>query len=101
MMTIEGAMAGIEKRMAHAGGLHAKVLFDFGDDGKIFADTTVSPPVLSQEDGDADLTLVTSLDTFEKILAGEQDPNLAVMFGKLKIRGSMGLAMKLGALLEG
>jgi putative sterol carrier protein len=99
-MTLDDVMADIEKRMAGAGRIQARALFDFGEEGKILADTTVSPPVLTQGDGEADVTLVADLDTFGKILRGEQDPNLAVMFGKLKIRGSMGLAMKLGALLE-
>jgi putative sterol carrier protein len=40
------------------------------------------------------------LQTFENILAGSQDPNLAFMMGKLKIKGSMGLAMKLNGILE-
>ena len=31
---------------------------------------------------------------------GTQDPNIAFMMGKLKVKGSMGLAMKLNGILE-
>jgi putative sterol carrier protein len=34
-------------------------------------------------------------ETFEKIVAGEQNPTTAYMTGKLKIKGDMGAAMKL------
>jgi putative sterol carrier protein len=45
--------------------------------------------------GDPDVTITTSQETFEKIVAGEQNPTSAYMTGKLKIKGDMGAAMKL------
>jgi putative sterol carrier protein len=42
-----------------------------------------------------DCTLSASEETFEKIVAGEQNPTTAYMTGKLKIKGDMGAAMKL------
>jgi putative sterol carrier protein len=44
---------------------------------------------------DADTTISASSETFEKIVAGEQNPTTAYMTGKLKIKGDMGAAMKL------
>jgi putative sterol carrier protein len=44
---------------------------------------------------DADATITTSQDVFEKIIAGEQNPTSAYMTGKLKLKGDMGAAMKL------
>jgi putative sterol carrier protein len=46
------------------------------------------------EDG-VDATITTSEETFEKIVAGEQNPTTAYMTGKLKLKGDMGAAMKL------
>jgi putative sterol carrier protein len=45
--------------------------------------------------GDADCTFAASEESFEKIVAGEQNATTAYMTGKLKIRGDMGAAMKL------
>lgn len=99
-MSLDEVISKIKQKMALAAGLNAKIKFDFGDDGVIFADTTVSPPTITEQDGDADTTLSCSLATFEAILNGTQDPNIAFMMGKLKIKGSMGLAMKLNGILE-
>lgn len=99
-MSLELLVEKIKPKMARAVGLNAKVKFNFGEDGILFVDTTISPPSISHEDGDADTTFSTSLETFQKILDGTQDPNLAFMMGKLKISGSMGLAMKLNSILE-
>ncbi len=46
-------------------------------------------------EGDADATISTNEETFEKIRSGEQNPTTAYMTGKLKIKGDMGAAMKL------
>lgn len=45
--------------------------------------------------GDADCTFSASEESFQKIVAGEQNPTTAYMTGKLKIKGDMGAAMKL------
>ena len=99
-MSLDAITDKMKQKMALASELEAKVKVDFGGDGKIFVDTTQSPPVVNHDDEDADLTLETSLETFQGILDGTQDPNIAFMMGKLKVKGNMGLAMKLNAILE-
>jgi putative sterol carrier protein len=99
-MSFDAIKNKIEGKLNKAAGLRGRFKFDFEDEGLIFVDTTVSPPVLSLEDVDADVTLMTSVATFEAIMEGRQDPTLAFMTGKLKIKGSMGLAMKLNSFLE-
>ena len=99
-MSLEIVIGEIKQKMKMAPPVNARVKFDFGDEGVVFIDGTKSPPEISQEDGEADTTLISSLDTFQAILNGTQDPNIAFMMGKLKVKGSMGLAMKLNAILE-
>ena len=99
-MSIESLTAAIKEKMALASGLNAKVKFDFGQEGRIFVDTTQSPPIINNDDEQADTTLACSMETFEGILNGTQDPNVAFMLGKLKVTGSMGLALKLNSILE-
>ena len=99
-MSLEAVTGQIKQKLEFAPPIDAKIKFDFGDDGVIFVDATQSPPALSHDDEDADCTLTCSIDTFEGVLNGTQDPNIAFMMGKLKVAGSMGLAMKLNAILE-
>lgn len=51
-------------------------------------------------DEEAEVTLTASRETFEGILNGSVNPTTAFMMGKLKIDGSMGLAMQLGSALS-
>lgn len=99
-MSLDDAKNRIQKKLTLAANLNARVKLDFGDEGHIFIDATQNPPLMSDEDGDADVTLLCSLDTFTGFLNGSQNPSLAFMMGKLKVKGSMGLAMKLNAILE-
>lgn len=50
-------------------------------------------------DEPAEVTLTANRETFEGILNGDVNPTTAFMTGKLKLDGSMGLAMKLGSAL--
>jgi putative sterol carrier protein len=50
---------------------------------------------VTEGEGTGDVTISASEESFEKIVAGEQNPTTAYMTGKLKIKGDMGAAMKL------
>jgi putative sterol carrier protein len=50
---------------------------------------------VAEEAGEGDVTISASEESFEKIVAGEQNATTAYMTGKLKIKGDMGAAMKL------
>lgn len=50
-------------------------------------------------DEEADVTLTAEADVFRSILDGDTNPTMAFMTGKLKVDGSMGMAMKLGSVL--
>lgn len=70
------------------------------DDMNIVIDGTAGANKISQEDRDADCTISTSLDTLRKLQSGDLNPMMAVMSGKIKIKGDMSLAMKLQSLLS-
>lgn len=99
-MSLESITEKIRQKISMAHGIDASIKFDFGDDGVIFIDANQSPATVSHDDDDADTTFSCSLEVFEKIVSGEQDPNIAFMMGKIKIRGNMGLALKLNSILE-
>ena len=65
------------------------------DQGNIF----INPKgEVSNEDGDADATLKMDADDLARMMTGDLSPMTAFMFGKLKISGDMGVAMKLQSL---
>ncbi|MDO5646405.1 SCP2 sterol-binding domain-containing protein [Paracoccus sp. (in: a-proteobacteria)] len=51
-------------------------------------------------DDETDVTLTASVETFEGIINGTVNPTAAFMMGKLKIDGSLPVAMQLGAALS-
>ncbi len=99
-MSLDTITDAIRTRLANASSLNATVKFDFGDNGIIHVDATQSPPVISFDDAEAVTTLACTLETFQAILDGNKDPNVAYLMGQLKIRGSMGVALKLNGFLE-
>ena len=80
---------------AKLAGMTNSYVFDIEGEGQWFVDVKDGTLSVSEGGGDADATISTSAETFEKIMAGEQNPTTAYMTGKLKIKGDMGAAMKL------
>jgi putative sterol carrier protein len=82
-------------------GLGGTLKFDFGEPGSVFIDGKSSPNIVTDGDGKgADCTISVGLDTFDKMIRGELDGTSAFMQGKLRVAGDMGLAMKLGPILQ-
>lgn len=99
-MSFDSIKSKLQEKQPLLAGMNAKIAFDFGDDGFIFVDATQNPPVISDSSEEPDVAFTCSAETFENILNGTQDPTMAYMMGKLKVKGSMGLAMKLNSILE-
>lgn len=99
MTTLDEITEQMRERFSEASGLDATFKFDFGDAGLIFIDAASVPHVISHEDSDADCTISISLDDFREMASGELSPTTAFMMGKLKVDGSMSIAMKLADVL--
>lgn len=69
------------------------------DDLIVFVDGSGNSNIVSQEDNEADCTITTSAATLLELQSGDLNPMMAVMGGKIKIGGDMGLAMKVQSLL--
>ncbi|MFN3230191.1 MAG: SCP2 sterol-binding domain-containing protein [Asticcacaulis sp.] len=91
----------IRNAVGEASGLGKTVKFDFGDVGKIFIDGASVPNTVTNDDGEADATVVISLDDLMAMASGNLDPMMAFMTGKMKIHGDMGVAQRLAPLLKG
>jgi putative sterol carrier protein len=80
---------------AKTAGVNNSYLFDIEGAGQWKVDVRDGNLSVSEGSGDADVTITTSEENFEKIASGEMNPTSAYMSGKLKIKGDMGAAMKL------
>jgi putative sterol carrier protein len=76
-------------------GMSNSYLFDIEGTGKWLVAVEDGAVTVREGEGDADVTITTSEENFQKIVSGEQNPTTAYMTGKLKIKGDMGAAMKL------
>jgi putative sterol carrier protein len=76
-------------------GMNNSFLFDIDGAGTWKVDVQDGSVNVTEGGGDADVTIATSEETFEKMVSGEQNPTSAYMTGKLKVKGDMGAAMKL------
>ena len=97
-MTIDVIAEQLRKQAENVSPLGAKLKFVL-DDETIMIDGSGDGNVVSMDDGEADTVIITSKETLMKLKSGELNPMMAVMGGKVKIKGDMGLAMKLQSLL--
>jgi putative sterol carrier protein len=73
-------------------GLGKTLKLDFREEGCVHIDGAS----VTNADLPADCTLELSKDDFEALAVGRLDPAMAMMRGKLRVRGDMAVAMKLG-----
>lgn len=97
-MSKEAILAKFQESADKAAPIGAKIKFKL-DDHAVLIDGTGDSNVVSGDDVDADCTISTTMENFIKLRDGELNPMMAVMSGKVKISGDMGLAMKLQSLL--
>jgi putative sterol carrier protein len=98
-MTLDELTQGLRERLGDNPNLGATIKFDFGDEGAIFVDGTVNPPVVTTGGGDAQCNLTLSKDDFETMAKGGLDPTMAYMTGRLKV-DDIATAMRIGAFLR-
>ena len=98
-MNLQELTEAVRKKVGANSGLDATVKFNFGEAGVIFVDGKSAPNAVSNEDKEADCTIGITLDNFLKLVEGDLDPTTAFMLGKLKVSGSMGVAMKLSKVI--
>lgn len=91
---IEKAVAALAGKIG-AEGFDGSAKFVIEDEGSIVIDGSG----VHAGDDDTDVTLTASAETFEAILAGEQNPTTAFMTGRLTVDGDMGTALRLSGVL--
>ena len=96
--------SGIDTDKSVAKQVNGVYLFDLtADDGsnkKWTVDLKGNPGVYEGEKGKADCTVSMKDSDFMSLASGKLNGQQAFMQGKLKIKGNMGLAMKLGTVMK-
>ena len=98
-MNIADIQAGIAERASAAPAIGKTLKFDFGNEEYIYVDGTGDANVVSTENKDADCLLILSKENFMALINGDLNPMMAVMGGKVKIKGDMSVAMSLQSLI--
>lgn len=83
------------KAKAEGSDFSRSVKFDLGSDGVVVIDGQS----VSTTDAETDCTISLSKDDLESLMAGELNPTMAFMQGKLKVDGDMSVAMQLSQVL--
>jgi putative sterol carrier protein len=93
-MSVQEIADNIRSRAASAG-FDRSVKFDTGSDGVIVIDGAT----VSTIDAPTDCTIKLALDDLEALIAGDLNPTMAFMSGKIKVEGDMSVAMALSQFL--
>ena len=96
---IDTILSGINEKVSGMDPIGNSILFELGDN-YIHVDGNGASNVVTTEKKDADCTISCSPETFAALVSGELNPMGAVMGGKVKISGNMGVAMKLQSLFS-
>jgi len=99
-MSLEDITATIRDKAQSMEANSKKIKIDLEGDGTVLIDATTTPPTVSNDDLEADVTLIISEENLEGLMDGSLNPQMAFMMGKLKIDGDMGLALKMGDLFS-
>ncbi|MDA8699092.1 SCP2 sterol-binding domain-containing protein [Flavobacteriaceae bacterium] len=88
----------LKEKAEGADAIGGTLKFEVGD-LIVFVDGYGNTNIVSQEDNEADCTISTTAEVLIDLKNGDLNPMMAVMGGKIKISGDMGLAMKVQSLL--
>lgn len=100
-MSVQTILDDIQTRANRNTPIGSSIKFDFGDGQVIHIDGTGDANVVTQDDKDAACVVHVSASDMLELLQGKLNPMTAFMFGKLKVKGDMGVAMKLQSFLGG
>jgi putative sterol carrier protein len=97
-MTLQELTDSIRTRVTNADTLDAtaKLVTDLGP---VFINARQQPATVSNDDVPADCEMHVNVGDLEKMAAGDLNPMMAFMTGKLKVKGDMAVAMKLGQVM--
>jgi putative sterol carrier protein len=95
MLSLEGITERVRRAVGDESGLAARIKFNFGEEGWLFIDGKSVPNQVHNTDEASDITIAVSLANFERIIDGQLNPKVALMTGRMRLRGDIRIAMRL------
>ncbi len=99
---LETAAAALRERLeaeAEWGGLDGIARFEIEDAGMIRVAGTEVVAGPEAAEGEVDVTISASLETFREVFEGALSPATAFMMGRMRVEGDIGTALKLGQII--
>ncbi len=96
---LDAIVSEMQTKAASADPIGNTLKFSFGEGECIHIDGTGDANVVTTEDKESDCTINITKENLVEVVKGDLNPMMAVMSGKIKIDGDMGVAMKLQSLL--
>lgn len=95
-MSVDAIVENLTQVLSSGPGLDGSLKMNFGDDGVV----RIEGNAVTTDDTEADATINIDFEDALAMMNGELNPTMAFMQGKLTVDGNMGMALKLGNLLE-
>jgi putative sterol carrier protein len=99
-MNTQELTAALQAKAASMPVMDLSLKLDFKGDGIIHIESKGTTTVVTNNDLDADCVITIAQSDFQKLMKGDLNPMMAMMSGKLKIKGDMGVAMKLQSIFK-
>jgi putative sterol carrier protein len=99
-MSLQSLTERVQTLVGTDSGLDATFKF-ITDEGIISVDTKQVPNIITNDDLETECAMEISTKNALDLLSGELNPMMAYMMGKLKIKGDMGVAMKIAQAFGG
>lgn len=99
---LEAAAAALRERLAaegEDGGLDGVARFEIEDTGAILVSGREVSTGPEAAEGEADVTILATLETFREVFEGGLSPATAFMMGRMRVEGDIGTALKLGQII--
>ncbi len=99
--TVKEFFEGLPARVPpeNTAGITNSYLFDIKEVGTWLVGVDDGTVTVTEGEAEADVRIGMSEEIFRKLISGEQNAMRGVMTGKIKVKGNMGAASKLGKIL--
>jgi putative sterol carrier protein len=94
-MNVEQLTERVRSAVGAESGLDATIKFNFGEEGVIYIDGKSKPNAVTNDDRDSQIVISFTPETLTRILDKQLNPKVALMTGKMKLRGDLRIAMRL------